>query len=760
MNAIDQKYWNNRKFYAYLCSLATVFLCFHSTIYPTNLYAKELEQGYWAQCDNTSLGAKQLPKTAVSNEQYNFSNFLQPGVINMVADKIIADKEQNFILQGDIQIQKSNARLTGNLAKYQRSNAHMEVEGDIRFELDNLLLTGDSAEFNLEQRTGSVQQSRIWLLDRHLRGAAKRIDIDQEEIVHLNQAWLTSCDEGKEDWRIKASQLSLNRTKNLATAKHARIEFYNVPIFYFPYFSYPITGRKTGLLVPRIGSSSASGTSISLPYYLNLMPHRDATLTLDYYSRRGAQLRTEFRYLNPRNHGQINYDVLPKDKKTGEDSHHLVYKHNGIPVNGVATSIDFNYVSDNNYLKDFGGDLGVASTSFLNQRANISYSHKYFNVSGLVQNFQTIDESINPNDHPYKRLPQINFNSHDLALTSFLQFRFNSEITQFDRELGVIGNRTDLYPQFYIPMESPAGFLTPKLGIRYTQWNLERQSDTSLDAENQRTLPIASLDGGLFFERRASLGFMQTLEPRLYYLYVPYMDQSNLIDVENNTLQTFDSNLMYFNLSQLFSENRFSGKDLIGDANQLSVSLTSRLLDNQGKERIRATIGQLVYFEDRRVNLVRGQVDTNRYSDTLFEFNSRWNRHLSTRFDLVWNNSTGDVGQGGVRISYQKDHNRLLNVSYRYEKKQIDQVEARIVWPIHRNWKPVLYWRYSLLDRRNLENYQGIEYDSCCWSFRLVRRDYIQNAQDRNISVLLEFELKGLSSVGNRASKMFGLEQY
>ena len=610
-------------------------------------------------------------------------------------------------------------------------------------------------------------------MGRHLRGSAENIDLEKQDKVKLKDAWLTSCDEGKEDWRIKASELTLDRAANKGTAKHARIEFYSVPIFYFPYFSYPLSDRKSGLLFPNIGSSSSLGTTVSLPFYWNIMPHRDATFTVDYFKKRGTQLRTEFRYLNRRNGGQINYEVLPNDKVTGDDLQHVTYQHKGNPLKGVATSIDYNYVSNDDYLKDFGGDLGVASTSFLNQRADIAYAHKYFNLTGLMQSFQTVDETIAFKDYPYRRVPQITFDTHDFGMARYLKFRFDSEFTNFDLEdterrdennvvveRKVIGNRADIYPQFYIPIEGPAGFIKPKIGLRYTYWDLENKTDDNLESETQRSVPIYSLDSGLFFERLAKRsGFIQTLEPRLFYLYVPYVDQSELIDVKNNTIQTFDSDLMNFNLSSLFSENRFSGKDLIGDANQLSFSLTSRLLDNRGKERMRATIGQLFYFADRQVNLNIDEIDTETLSDTVFEFSSRWNRHISTRFDLRWDYQNDEIEQGGVRINYQKDKDRQVNLNYRYENENIDQIEAQFVWQIHRNWKPVLYWRYSILDKRNLENYQGIEYDSCCWAFRIVRRDYIQDLTDRDISVLFEFEFKGLSSVGNEANLLFGQDQ-
>ncbi|MFT7234655.1 MAG: LPS-assembly protein, partial [Methylophagaceae bacterium] len=342
-----------------------------------------------------------------------------------------------------------------------------------------------------------------------------------------------------------------------------------------------------------------------------------------------------------------------------------------------------------------------------------------------------------------------------------LNYGFRAEYTDFDHDDLVDGQRFDIEPSLSLPLQSASAFLTPKLALKHTQYRLTENNALLTDDSPSRTMPIASIDSGLFFERDVAFfegNYIQTLEPRAFYLYVPERSQGDI--------PVFDSSLRTFNFGQLFAYDRFSGTDRVGDANQLSLALTSRVLDAQtGREKFRASLGQIKYFRDRDVTLLNGSEGTRSGSDFVAEVAAEVAQNWTARGEMQWGQNWDASNFSAMQLRYRGDDGKILNVSHRYRRDGIstleglEQVDISGRLPINKQWSLVGRYYHSISDSALLEGLAGVEYESCCWSTRLVVRDFINDisASNRNLAILVQVELKGLGNFGQETDSL--LEQ-
>ncbi len=713
-------------------------------------YSVHAEEDQWRLCAAPTKTA-QTKTTTLKNDLAEGSDTSASKEMTFTADKFEVHGSQ-YRLTGKVKGGRANQQLSADSLNYDKKSDLAHATGSVRYEHGDRILTGDSANIDLGKGSGSITPARFWLTDKHIRGQADSVQFEGVSETRLHGVTFTTCDEGSDDWLLKASSLHLNTENNEGIARHARIKFMGVPIFYFPYLSFPLEGRKSGFLAPAFGDSSNSGTELSVPYYWNIAPHRDATLTPKYLSQRGLLVGTEFRYLNERSHGQIEVAHINDDRVFGENRTAVGLQHQGNPVPGWRTQLEYRHVSDEDYLDDFGSELATSSVTHLESRANVDYRNQYLQANLLVQGYQTLDETLSGTDKPYQRLPQVQIHSQNWRGPAGFKLGFDAEAVRFDRSEGVVGNRLDAQPRISWPWHGLSGFVIPKLTYRHTQYQLNR-SDPGFDDSPSRSLPIFSLDSGLFFERELGSGGSarrQTLEPRLFFLHAPFRNQENLIVDELSIDRVFDTTIPLFSFSQMFRENRFSGGDRVGDANQLSTALTTRFLDNHGRELLSASVGRTFYFQDREVTLPGGIAETDSTSDWVAEIKSHWTPSLSARASLQWDTETGDMERGSANILYLKDKRRVLRLSYRFEENSIEQSDLAFIWPLSPHWGLVGRWLHSIRDDVTLETLKGIEYDSCCWTARLVQRSYRVDALDEveNNTIWFQLELKGLTSVG------------
>ena len=681
--------------------------------------------------------------------------------IDVKANKAQLEKGKIFNFEGNVFLQRSNQILRADKAIYYQEQEQIHAQGSIRLQTEKQVLIGDEAQVDVKNDTAQITHPEFWLLENHLRGKALSVNVLDRNFMELKQVEFTSCDKQNEDWVLRASTLTLDHEKNEGVAHHARIEFMHVPFIYLPYLSFPLSGRKTGFLVPSVGDSTVSGTEIAVPYYINIAPNRDATITPRYFEKRGVQYIGEYRYLHEKSLGQAELEYLPDDDLAKKNRIYAAYSHQGKPADGWTTNAVYRYASDADYFDEFANNLSSSSITHLERHLDVNYQANYWSVKSSIQYFQTLDETIPASQIPYQRRPQLQLLVDPFELGSGFEFSANAEYVNFHRSVGVKGIRTDLVPQVSWPYRESAGFFQPMLKMRYTSYDLQDQ-DPAFNSETIRTLPQFSIDSGLFFERNVTFqkqGMQQTLEPRLFYLYVPYRNQNDLIVDENGNSMTFDSSLPQFSFAELFRDNRFSGADRVGDANQLSASLTTRFLTDTGAEWLSASIGQIVYFQDRDVVLPNGVPETDRQSDIAAELRSTWNRHLDSKASLLWDKAENQVYRGSLQFRYMFDRDKITNLSYRYEREQINQLDISVLWRLQHRWKAVWRWYYSYLDSLKLETAAGLEYESCCWAIRIVHRDYIRDLElddeTRNETIWLQLELKGMASVGSKVDSAF-----
>ena len=646
---------------------------------------------------------------------------------------------------------KQGDRLAGaESASYDPDTLALSLEGGVRYEDPNSQITSDSAVFSYSSGHIRFEGADFRLSDGGARGTASALEINREGRLELDDVNYTTCPPGSNDWLIEASDIDLDTEKGVGTAKGVKLRFQGIPILYTPYLSFPIgDARKSGILTPEFGSSGRSGRALSVPYYWNIAPSYDATFTPRLLTDRGLQVQSEFRYMTDRHDGALKFDYLPDDKKIDADRHLLNVEHKSEFAKGLRAFLDYRNASDSRYFEDLGNGLSISSITHLNRSVQFDYYGKRWSMLARIQDYQTIDETILPSDRPYRRLPQILLNGSwpDRALG--LRYGIDGELVYFDRDVGVTGWRLDAAPQVELPIEKPGWFITPRVILEYTRYELENVAPG--DAEDPtRTLPIASLDTGMILERTigSSGGRIQTLEPRLLYVHVPHREQSGL--------PVFDTIVPDLNLVQLYRTNRFLGVDRIADTDQLSIGITSRILDvSTGREVVTATIGQALYLSDQGVTLPNQLTSSSTSSDYIAEIRFLLYDHLN--FDLGYQWGTGDNGttQSEARIQYRPQSNKILNLSYRFRRQSLEQGDISLSWPLSTRWNLVGRYNYSFRDKEALEQFIGIEYESCCWGLRLVTRRHISTRDGtRDTSIGLQLVLKGMTSLGTKADRL------
>ncbi|MCW9015255.1 MAG: LPS assembly protein LptD [Gammaproteobacteria bacterium] len=653
---------------------------------------------------------------------------------------------------GDVLIERSQLILEADTAIFDQPKQILDIAGHVRASAEYMMITGERGWFDIKNNIGELYNSQYFIVNSHFQGTTPRLSIEGKKQTLLVDSSFTSCPPEKLDWHLDTGLLKLDHETATGTAKHAVLWFKQAPIFYFPYISFPLgEERRSGFLMPSFGSSGSRGWELSTPWYWNIAPNQDAVLTPRYMNKRGSQLITDYRYLTHTSTGELAVEYLHNDTQL-EDKRYLINYSNH---SDLGSNIDFdvllNAASDDDYLDDLGGSIELTNTTHLERNANLKYHTGPWTFNLLAQSYDTIDEQIALDRHPYRRLPQLQVTGSDYIANSDILFSLESEWVDFEHESTnqETGQRVHIHPKFSWPLVGNAWFITPSIGFMHTQYDLIDSSGTEIDIEN-RNLNIASLDTGLFFEREmGSNKLIQTLEPRLYFLHIPYEDQTSI--------PLFDTSEPDFSFAQLFRENRFNGIDRVGDTDQVTVALTSRILDkHNGDEFMSISLGQIFYSNDRQVSLNNISPVENE-SDVVSEFSGRIN-DWTGRATLQWNPDTDTTDKRSIQLHYQADEKRIFNLAYRFrrnladETENLEQTDVSFAWPINNRYSLVGRWNYSITEERDIEKLFGIEYESCCWAMRLVSQRYLQdNTEDPyDSAIMFQLIFKGLGSITDK----------
>ncbi|MFZ3153835.1 LPS-assembly protein LptD [Pseudomonas sp.] len=755
-------------------------------------------------------------------------------------------EEQVATLAGDVVLRQAGMQVEADEANLRQAENRGELIGNVRLRDQGMLVVGDRAELQLDNGEAKVDNAEYVLHKSHIRGNALYAKREESAIIRLKDGTYTSCEPGSNAWHLKGNNITLNPATGFGTATNVTLRVKNIPVFYTPYIYFPIDDRRqSGFLPPSLSSSSDNGLTLQTPYYFNLAPNYDATLYPTYMADRGLLMEGEFRYLSKNSEGQFGAAYLDDsndDRKLMseyEDQRWMYsWQHRTGLTSRLLAEVDYTDISDPYYFQDLDSDLGISSTSYVDQRGTLTYRGNGYTARLNAHAY----ELANITDiTPYNRLPQLTLDGVLPFKPAGVNFSYGTEYVRFDRSLrngfftdedgntgteafrwyddrlrGLAranGERLHVEPAVSLPLNWSWGFIKPQ--VKYLQTNydlsLDQQGKSTLLAEQQykssqsRGVGMFSLDSGLYFDRDSQWfgkNYRQTLEPRLFYLYVPEEDQTDI--------PVFDTSESTFSYSSLWRENRFSGKDRIGDENKLSLGVSNRWIEPNGFERQRFSIGQSFYFEDRQVQLPGIDYRTRQDSQSsvspyALEYLYRFNRDWRFSSDFNWDPDSRSTRSGSAMFHYQPEDNpnKVVNAGYRYRNDtvrydqatgnwvvgggdygtpgspeyiedyyKISQHDFSVIWPIVPQWSVISRWQYDYGRDRTLEAFAGFEYDSCCWKLRLINRywiDYdevslnpsLNDQADRGI--FLQIVLKGLGGVvGNKVETFLdqGIQGY
>ena len=676
------------------------------------------------------------------------------------ADRIQGTQGLDLQADGNVVLRRRGEALFADQLRYSFPTNDVTATGNVRIDRLGDIVTGDQARFNLKTESGEIDKPTFRFRQFHARGQADKLIIkDRDDYVAIHATY-TNCDLGREDWYMKVRELDIDRLRDVGVAHDATLYFEQVPILYTPWMDFPISsGRKSGFLPPTFGTSNSTGLEFSLPYYWNIQPNMDYTVEPRIMARRGLLLGNEFRYLEPDFKGRMQADLLPDDHVTGTTRYALLLLHEQNLGRGLTGGLNYQKASDSTYFTDLSDKIAVTSQTTLPQQAWLNYEGGWWNLYGQALHYQTLENPEAPVFPPYSQLPQVKLMASQSNLKGF-DPAFLGQVTYFEHPTLLSGVREIYYPSVSYPIRTPLFSVTPKIGLNYTHYSYPGSDVPSAT----RSVPILSVDAGTSFERDIAVGgrdFVQTLEPRVYYLYVPFRDQTQL--------PVFDSSLKDFNFTTIFSENIFSGGDRINNANQLTAAAITRLIDPAtGVEQLRVLLGQRYYFEPQEVTLASTlpttpppltvgttpvppgtAITTSSRSDLLAGFSGHLTPIWSLDSFLDYGVNPTQVQQFDVALRNQPEPGKVLNFGYRYTKDYVNQIDISGQWPLSRRWGVLGRLDYSLQPSTLLEALAGFEYNHDCWVVRFVLHRFVTGPDQHTNAFFVQLELSGLSRLGS-----------
>jgi len=657
----------------------------------------------------------------------------------MEADRVQGHQQRELEAEGAVRLRRRGEAVFADYLRYSFTEESVSARGSVRFERQGNVIEGDSLTYSLRDATGTFEKPTYYLLDLDAHGTAERMVAESRTKYRVEKATYTNCEVGDDDWFLRVDRLELDRARDLGVARDATVVFKGVPLLYSPYLDFSLSGsRKSGLLAPSIGQTAQSGFEYTQPYYWNIAPNRDATIAPRVLSRRGVLLNTEFRYLEPSFSGEWRSEWLPNDRIRDDNRYGYSLQHRQNLGYGFSGNVNYQAVSDDFYFTDLSDKIAVTSITNLPQEAMLSYDGGWWNANARVQEFQTLQDPLAPVIPPYERQPQITLYA-DRQATSYLGFNVVGELVSFRHPTRPNGRRDILYPSVSFPLETSFFYITPKAGYHYTRYAF---ADDVQPAE-VRALPIYSLDSAITFERDSRFfgrDYVQTLEPRLYYVYIPFRQQDQL--------PNFDTAVADFNLAQIFTENQFTGGDRINDASQLTAGISSRLVNpTDGAELLRVIFAQRYYFSDQQVTLNTAPRSADR-SDLLAGLSGAVAPGLSAEVALQFNTSADQFERTNVALRYRPDVGKVMNFGYRFTRDSLEQLDVSAQWPLSQKWTALGRWSHSLPESELLEGLAGLEYNAGCWAARFVAHRFVSGVEDYVTSFFLQLELTGVSRIG------------
>lgn len=697
------------------------------------------------------------------------------------------------VLEGDVQISQGYRQIRSNSARIDQTNRNVELQGNVQFREPGMLLLGSNAEIDIDSKEVKIDNATYVLHEAAVRGSAKTLTRTKDGVITISDATYSTCEPGDSTWQLATSEISIDQESGFATVKKAQLRVKDVPVFYFPWITFPITDRRSsGLLFPTISSSTDNGLDYAQPIYWNLAPDYDATITPRLVQERGLGVEVELRHLSAHSETTVTGAFLGSDRGgsdeenidevtglpeyRGEDRHLTGLTHLGGIGKAWSTFLDLNNVSDNDYFNDLGS-LGPESSSIINLRRAGAVSYKTSNWHYRVEalDHQIVVDGL---DKQYSVLPKVTANGH-YRFDNNLVFDLKNQTARFDHDDAsfVTGDRHRVDYGVSWDKRWTWGYFRPQFRVKHLAYNLDDQAGSQLSNDfSALTVPVSSLDTSLFLERPASFfdGYTQTLEPRLYYVKSEFKDQSGLPD--------FDTREFTPSYDLLFRDERFNGGDRISDEERLTIALTTRYIDSKsGQERFSASIAQAINYIDRRVTLSSNPSEdelgelSRRQSPLAVKLAGRINKSWRFSSDVIYDTHNNELAKSSIALRYNDRQNRLLNLAYNSSRRaprlfdgmrveqDIKQTDISAFMPLTGNFNLVGRWNHDFTNSRILDAFAGFEYNSCCWRASLVarrsldRKDEIQfPEEDLKLTngIFFQIQFKGLAGSNGRVDSM------
>ena len=702
------------------------------------------------------------------------------------ADQAEITQPRSGIYKGRVDVKQGNRHLQSAEVEVQQQGSGDNVQryafarGGFDYRDNQINLLGDDAKIHLNTKDTDVRNAHYQLVDRQGRGSAESVELRDDYRVMKN-ATFTSCLQDDHSWSIYADEMRQHVKEEYAEMWHARFKVQGVPVFYTPYLQLPIGDRRrSGLLIPTLGHGSRDGSFYAQPVYWNIAPNLDATLTPKYMSRRGWQLNSEFRYLTTLGEGQIAGEYLGDDRLKDYDSEnrkrHLFYwKHNAAFARDWRLDLNYTKVSDKRYFNDFDSAYGSSTDGYADQTGRIAYYQPNYNIAMFVKQFQIFDEVV---IGPYRALPQIDFNYYQNGLFgNKVDFKLFSQAVRFDNDSAQMPTAWRFHgePSVNTTLSNRYGSMNLEAKLYATQYQQKKgRSDKAEDVESSvnRILPQLKIDlqSVLASSQTFISGYTQTLEPRAQYLFRPYKDQSNIGSKLNSQYLGFgyDSSLLQQDYFSLFNSRRYSGLDRIASANQVTLGGTSRFFDENKEERFNIAVGQTYYLEPSRIDENRDNRTEGSSSSWAIEANWKINDLMRWRGGYQYDPQLGQVSLANTGIEYNPTKNNVVQLNYRYASKEyinqnltaeanrynqdIKQLGVQVGWELSDHWAIAGRYYQDLALKNPVEQYLGVQYNTCCWSVGVGARRYVTSRQNqKNDDIFYDhgigvtFELRGFS---------------
>ncbi|WP_162782011.1 LPS assembly protein LptD [Arenimonas caeni] len=702
----------------------------------------------WALCPDTSTLPMYRPAADAAGKAGDRAG--QPTDVSALA--LDVSGEQTTVLTGEVELQQSDRWLGTDKLTYEHGSERFHTEGPVRYQDRSMRLGAGRAQGDLARDVVRLEDVQYQFNAQAGNGHADVVELRGDQGTLTGGSYST-CPPAQRQWEFSASRIDVDQESGTGTARNATLRVGGVPVLWLPWVSFPTDDRRrSGLLSPTIGHDDRNGFEYEQPVYLNLAPNYDATLKPRWLSDRGLMLGAEFRYLGGTDaRGTLEGTWLPGDDLAGIDRGLVRWRHSDRLSANWSFRADLNHVSDDFYFSDFGGSLRDTTITQLRSTMGLYGRGESWEAELLAERWQVASPIASELQLPYRRLPSARLR-WQRPFAEWLELGLDAEAVRFDDELRGGGNRIDLQPYLEMPFGGAAWFATPRLSWRYTAYSIDQSLvPPGGDDSPVRSLPVMSLDMGAFFDRSfewGGKGLVQTLEPRLYYLYSPYRDQDEL--------PLFDTQPLTFSWPGLFRSNRFAGGDRQGDANQVTAALTTRVLSaDDGRELLSLGLGRIHYFEAPRVTVPGAGALSDDGSAWVAE--ASWS--ASDRFSLgvahQWDPDAVRTQLSAVRGQWRFGDRGLVNAAYRYRTDLLEQADLSFVLPVGGNWTLLGRWNYSLLDRRSLEAMGGVEWKSCCVAVRVLGRRYLREFSDeQSTGIYLEIELNGVGSFGRNTERL------